>query len=200
MSKLDSNVNFKVYCPQFSIKIRLLHSYLAGDLLNSTNFVLLLLVNEMGTPRIPKLNAIIRIDMHKKLVVSNSNRLWIKALQLSLHNISLKNLQTVSDVLFFILFYCFIELLCFVFQWCYKIWGMKFQQKSIYVSILALTGWTIFFIQCINQKSKWNGKSQSENIDFLRIFSEFELLVCFRTIVKTMENWENAVCVQGLGQ
>ena len=82
----------KVYCPQFSIKIRLLHSYLAGDLLNSTNFVLLLLVNEMGTPRIPKLNAIIPcIDMHKKLVFSNSNRLWIKALQLSLHNISLKN-------------------------------------------------------------------------------------------------------------
>ena len=72
----------KVYCPQISIKIRLLHSYLAGDLLNSTNFVLLLLVNEMGTPRIPKLNAIIRIDMHKKLVFSNSNRLWIKALQL----------------------------------------------------------------------------------------------------------------------
>ena len=88
-----------------------------------------------------------------------------------------------------------IELLCFVFQWCYKIWGMKFQQKSIYVSILALTGWTIFFIQCINQKSKWNGKSQSENIDFLPIFSEFELLVCFRTIVKTMKNWENAVYV-----
>ena len=140
----------------------------------------------MGTPRIPSYALICIRSWSSRTATGFESRPFSSA-----------NCFGRVVILFYFIIY-FIELFCFVFQWCYKIWGMEFQQKSIYVSILALTGWTIFFIQCINQKSKWNGKSgksQSENIDFLRIFSEIELLVCFRTIVKTMKNWENAVCV-----